>query len=85
MGKGQAANICASAQFPRGNKHPQMTDVKNTSGGKMDVQAMIIISPAMEVTNIHIYLNLQQQTQAFMFPRNVAQKQRSRNAQHHRC
>jgi hypothetical protein len=59
MGKGQAANICASAQFPRGGKYPQMTDVKNTSGEKVAIQAVIIICPAMEVTYIHIYLSLQ--------------------------
>ena len=58
MGNGQAANIRASAQFPQGGKYPQATDVKNTSGGKVSVQAMIVICPAMEVTNLHIYLSL---------------------------
>jgi len=35
MGNGQAANICASAQFPRGGKYPQVTNVKYSSGGKV--------------------------------------------------
>jgi hypothetical protein len=59
MGKRQAANIYASAQFPRGGKHPQVTDVKNSSGGKVAVQAMIIICQAMELINMHNYLSLQ--------------------------
>jgi len=58
MVKGQVANICASAQFPRGGKYPQVTDVKNTSGGKVAVQ-VIITCPAMELTNIHADLSLQ--------------------------
>jgi hypothetical protein len=59
MGKGQAANIYASAQFPRGGKYPHVTDVKNTNGGKVAVQAMIIICHAMKLINMHNYLSLQ--------------------------